>query len=179
MIRNDGSSTYFLLTNKGDAFGTWNSLRPLTINNATGDISCSKIYGAVWNDYAEYRQSEGHIEPGYIVYSDDDGILRKTKNRLQHFEGVVSDTFGFAIGETDKAKTPLAVAGRVLVYTDEELHAGDVVCAGENGKASKMDNVEIANKPDRIVGIVSEIPTYETWGEENVPVNGRVWIRVK
>lgn len=144
-----------------------------------GTITGNKVYGAVYNDYAEYRQSIEHIESGYIVYSDDDGILRKTKNRLQHFEGVVSDTFGFSIGKTDKAQTPLAVAGRVLVYTDEELHAGDVVCAGENGKASKMDNIEIANKPDRIVGIVSEIPTYETWGEENIPVNGRVWIRVK
>ena len=143
------------------------------------DIYGAKVHGSVYNDYAEYRQSIEHIEPGYIVYSDDDGILRKTKNRLQHFEGVVSDTFGFSIGKTDKAQTPLAVAGRVLVYTDEELHAGDVVCAGENGKASKMDNIEIANKPDRIVGIVSEIPTYDTWGEDNIPVNGRVWIRVK
>lgn len=143
------------------------------------DIYGAKVHGSVYNDYAEYRQSIDHIEPGYIVYSDDEGILRKTKNRLQHFEGVVSDTFGFSIGKTDKAQTPLAVAGRVLVYTDEELHAGDVVCAGENGKASKMDNIEIANKPDRIVGIVSEIPTYDTWGEDNIPVNGRVWIRVK
>lgn len=144
-----------------------------------GSIYGSQVYGAVYNDYAEYRQAEEQIEPGYIVYSDDNGILHKTKNRLQHFEGVVSDTFGFAIGKTDKAKTPLAVAGRVLVYTNEELHAGDVVCAGENGKACKMSEEEIANKPDRIVGIVSEIPTYDTWGEDNVPVNKRVWIRVK
>jgi hypothetical protein len=98
---------------------------------------------------------------------------------LQYFEGVVSDTFGFAIGKTNKAKIPLAVAGRVLVYTDEELHAGDVVCTGENGKVCKMNEEEIANKPDRIVGIVSEIPTYDTWGEDNIPVNRRIWIRVK
>ncbi|EHX8732592.1 phage tail protein, partial [Escherichia coli] len=35
-IRNDGSSTYFMLTASGDNLGTWNSLRPLTINNANG-----------------------------------------------------------------------------------------------------------------------------------------------
>ncbi|MDL8237690.1 phage tail protein, partial [Escherichia coli] len=34
-IRNDGSSTYFMLTNSGDSLGTWNSLIPLTINNAS------------------------------------------------------------------------------------------------------------------------------------------------
>ncbi|MED0185613.1 tail fiber protein [Escherichia coli] len=38
-IRNDGSSTYLLLTNSGDSMGTWNSLRPLTINNASGAVS--------------------------------------------------------------------------------------------------------------------------------------------
>lgn len=38
-IRNDGSSTYFMLTNSGDSLGSWNSLRPLTINNASGAVS--------------------------------------------------------------------------------------------------------------------------------------------
>ncbi|HFV3993581.1 TPA: phage tail protein [Escherichia coli] len=38
-IRNDGSSTYLMLTNSGDSLGTWNSLRPLTINNASGAVS--------------------------------------------------------------------------------------------------------------------------------------------
>ncbi|EFD1114493.1 phage tail protein, partial [Escherichia coli] len=32
-IRNDGGSTYLMLTASGDKFGTWNGLRPLTINN--------------------------------------------------------------------------------------------------------------------------------------------------
>lgn len=38
-IRNDGSNTYFMLTNLGDSLGTWNSLRPLIINNASGAVS--------------------------------------------------------------------------------------------------------------------------------------------
>lgn len=38
-IRNDGSSTCFMLTNLGDSLGTWNSLRPLIINNANGAVS--------------------------------------------------------------------------------------------------------------------------------------------
>lgn len=144
-----------------------------------GTITGSKVYGAVYNDYAEYRIAAESIKPGYVVYTEDDGELRATTSRCQAFEGVVSDTFGFAIGKTDKATTPLAVAGRVLVYSDEELHAGDTVCAGPNGKVCRMSRSEIANFPDRIVGIVSEIPTYDTWGEDNIPVNGRVWIRIK
>ncbi len=38
-IRNDGGSTYLMLTASGDKFGTWNGLRPLTINNANGGVS--------------------------------------------------------------------------------------------------------------------------------------------
>lgn len=35
-IRNDGGNTYFMLTSSGNAYGSWNSLRPLYINNSTG-----------------------------------------------------------------------------------------------------------------------------------------------
>jgi hypothetical protein len=38
MLRNDGSATNFLLTNSGNQYGTWNSLRPLIISNANGNV---------------------------------------------------------------------------------------------------------------------------------------------
>ena len=150
--------------------------------NSSVYTSGSVLYGACWNDYAEYRSQNEIIEPGYITYCDDDGKLKKTVERLQKYEGVVSDTFGFSIGETDDCKTPLAVSGRALVYCDpeeEHFHSGDCVCAGPDGLAYRMTREEIIEFPDRIVGVVSEIPTYETWGTGNVEVNGRIWIKVK
>lgn len=39
IVRNDGSNTNFLLTDSGDQYGTYNSLRPLRINNSTGAVS--------------------------------------------------------------------------------------------------------------------------------------------
>jgi hypothetical protein len=149
--------------------------------NSSVYTSGSVLYGACWNDYAEYRDQDYELKPGYITYCDDDGKLKYTTEHLQHFEGVVSDTFGFSIGETDNCKTPLAVSGRVLVYCDPEdrFHAGDCVCAGPNGIAYRMTREEIIEFPDRIVGTVSEIPTYETWGSGNVAVDGRIWIKVR
>ncbi|EPU9105102.1 prophage tail fiber N-terminal domain-containing protein [Escherichia coli] len=38
-IRNDGGSTYFMLTASGDTLGSWNSLRPIIINNSSGVVS--------------------------------------------------------------------------------------------------------------------------------------------
>ncbi|WP_094112378.1 tail fiber protein [Shigella dysenteriae] len=38
-IRNDGSNTYFMLTDSGNSLGTYNRLRPLIINNANGTVT--------------------------------------------------------------------------------------------------------------------------------------------
>lgn len=140
------------------------------------------LYGAVWNDYAEYREQKEEIKPGYCVASADNGQVYKTTEKFQACDGIVSDTFGFAIGETDECKTPLAVAGRVLAYCEgdrKDYHAGDTVCAGPDGKVCKMSREEIREWPDRIIGIVSEIPEYETWGSGNIVINNRIWIKVK
>ena len=141
-----------------------------------------KVYGAVYNDYAEYRAQKEAIDPGYCVASTDNGQVYKTTEKFQACDGIVSDTFGFAIGETCECKTPLAVAGRVLAYCAgdrKDYHSGDAVCAGPGGLVYKMTREEIREWPDRIVGIVSEIPEYEIWGSEDTPVDGRIWIKVK
>jgi hypothetical protein len=151
-------------------------------SGAWGRVNSNGIYGAVWNDYAEYRNQFEKIEPGYCVASADNGKVYKTTEKFQACDGIVSDTAGFYIGQTDECQTPLAVAGRVLAYfhgNREDYHAGDTVCAGPEGKVMKMTREEIREWPDRIVGIVSEIPEYKYWGSGNVEVNGRIWIKVK
>lgn len=171
-------------TSKAYILGTTtaSSANHATVYNASVYTSGSVLYGAAWNDYAEYRTQKESIEPGYCVASADDGRVYKTTEKFQACDGIVSDTFGFAIGETDECKTPLAVAGRVLAYCSgnrNDYHSGDTVCAGPKGKVCKMTREEIREWPDRIIGIVSEIPEYEIWGTGNVPVNGRIWIKIK
>ena len=163
---------------------TWSNItdRNSCTINTTGTITGSKVYGAVWNDYAEYRNQKEIIEPGYCVASADNGRVYKTIKKFQACDGIVSDTFGFAIGETEECQTPLAVAGRVLAYcagNREDYHAGDTVCAGPGGLVYKMTREEIREWPDRIIGIVSEIPEYQEWGIGNIKVNNRIWIKVK
>ena len=76
----------------------------------------------------------------------------------------------------------------MLVYTLEPRESfvpGDCVCAATDGKVSKMTREEIKEYPDRIVGKVSCVPEYETWGggenadREPISVNSRIWIQVK
>jgi hypothetical protein len=147
-----------------------------------GIIRAGQVYGAVWNDYAEYRQTKECIPAGYCVIETGKGDLIKSSERLQPGANIVSDTFGFAIGETEQTKTPLAVSGRVLAYPYEDrdsYQAGDPVCSGPNGTISRMTREEVREYPERIIGTVSEIPSYEIWGTGNVKVNNRIWIKVK
>lgn len=144
------------------------------------------VTGAVWNDYAEYRESDTK-DFGYVLIENGDDTLSKSTKRLQPFAGVSSDTWGFSQGKTEKAKTPIAVAGRVLVYPYQDRNnykPGDCVCTAPGGKVDIMTREEIKEYPDRIVGTVSCIPTYEEWGggpladRDPIKVNGRIWIKV-
>ena len=142
------------------------------------------VYGAVWNDYAEFRICKEDFRPGQVVLENGDDTLSIASQRLQRGCSIVSDTFGFAIGETDEAKCPIAVSGRVLAYGYEsreefKKHIGWPVCSGPNGTVSIMTEEEEEKYPSRIIGTISAVPDYETWGTGNVEVNNRIWIKVK
>ena len=195
----NGSMTfgYFLKSYDSNPYGGFFSAHygtPYYIGISSGTYTQSQLWkkgdaitGAVYNDYAEYRESHD-TEFGYVVQELGDDTLQKTTKRLSHFAGVTSDTWGFAQGETEKAKTPIAVAGRVLVYPGEDRNKyqpGDCVCAGPEGKVYIMTREETKEWPDRIVGTVSCVPDYDTWGidydEERpkIKINGRIWIKVR
>lgn len=157
-----------------------------SIHTSGGIYAAQNIYGlrvfnAVFNDYAEFRTTVDLI-PGCVVIDQDDGSLVCSSARLQPGAQVISDTYGHCMGATATAQTPVAVAGRVLVYPYQNrnnYHAGMAVCSAPGGTVDIMTREEIRNYPDCIIGIVSEIPEYEEWGSDNVKVNGRIWIRVK
>lgn len=148
---------------------------------AKKSIKGYRVHAAVFNDYAEYRQTDIQ-EPGRCVIELGNGNMTLSSERLQAGANIISDTFGFSIGETSFAQTPIAVCGRVLAYPYEKRDSykpGDAVCSGPDGTISKMTREEIKEWPDRIVGYVSEIPYYIFWGSEKVEVNGRIWIKIK
>lgn len=189
-----GTEGQYLVKNSStDGDASWQDLPslnylPLTGGTITGDlvvtgnITGDKVYGAVWNDYAEYRICNEGYCAGRVVCENGDDTLSVASERLQPGASIVSDTFGFAIGKTAEAQCPVAVSGRVLAFTYEdrdEFQPGEAVCAGPNGTVSRMTREEVREYPERIIGTVSSIPNYEYWGESKVPVAGRIWIKVR
>lgn len=146
-----------------------------------GNITGDRVYGAVWNDYAEYRAGEqNYIKPGLcVVETGNNDEVCLSAGRLQSCGYIVSDTFGFSIGKTTRNNTPVAVSGRVLAYTElppDQYKIGDVMCTGPDGKLSKMTFDEIVMYPDKIIGIICGIPEYTQWN--NILVNNRVWVKI-
>lgn len=165
-----------------DGCSSTNSGMTMTINVRTGELRGSKLWGAVWNDYAEFREGDT-IDAGRCVVEVGDDTLITSTERMMPGANITSDTFGFAIGETEQAKTPIAVSGRVLAYPYEsreefKKNIGRPVCSGPNGTVSIMTDEEYRNKGYCAIGTISAVPDYEEWGTGKVKVNGRVWIKV-
>lgn len=165
-----------------DGCSSTNSGMTMTINVRTGELRGSKLWGAVWNDYAEFRKGDT-IESGKCVIEVGDDTLITSTERMMPGANITSDTFGFAIGKTEQAKTPIAVSGRVLAYPYEsreefKKNIGRPVCSGPNGTVSIMTDEEYRNKGYCAIGTISAVPDYEEWGTGKVKVNGRVWIKV-
>lgn len=179
-----GSSVSFMVGSDGTNRGVYdNNLNAWIIySDGTDARTQLKLYGAVWNDYAEFREGDT-IEAGRCVVEIGDDTLITSTERMMPGANIISDTFGFAIGETEQAKTPIAVSGRVLAYPYESCeefkkNIGRPVCSGPNGTVSIMTDKEYRDKGYCAIGTISAVPDYEEWGAGKVKVNGRVWIKV-
>lgn len=155
-----------------------------------GDINnFSRVYNAVWNDYADFiplKNFEG--EPGRCYYLNDDGMIIPTDMYCARGTlGIHSDTFGYCPGGLNpESKTPLnkqglilAVAGFVLAYVDKEYPPGTPLCSGKDGNLTKMKTRDRILHPERLVGTFFRTESRKKIYNGKVTVNGRSWVRVK
>lgn len=143
--------------------------------------STGVLYGAAWNDYAEYRKFDGdNAEAGRVVTETGKDSVQYSIDRLGFAPSVISDTYGMVIGDRGEGNVPLAIGGKVLAYPYESRNTfkvGDAVCSGPNGTVSKMTRREIVEWPDRILGYYVGTPEEKEFNGR--PINGRIWIRIK
>jgi len=155
-----------------------------SVYEQNGYVYATRVYNAVWNDYAEYREyHDGETPYGRVVCENGDDTVSLSQKRLQPGAMICSDTFGNCMGNENNG-IPVAVAGRVLAYPLEPRETfgffiGQAVCAGPNGTVSIMSKEEVKEYPEAVIGYVSAVPQYETWGSGNIKVDGRIWIKVK
>ena len=152
------------------------------INNQWYNIYCRTINVSAGNDIAECVTGDAELKAGRIIIFDDNGCTHLTHQRLLPGARVLSDTYATLLGQTAEQAAPVAIAGRVLAYPYQDrskYHAGMAVCSAPDGTIDIMTREEMVQYPDCIIGIVTEIPNYNSWGPNNIPVDGRIWIMVR
>ena len=123
---------------------------PLVGTTITADtISANKIYGAVWNDYAEWFEKENVddvFDFGDICAWKHNGVVLASPSDV-NVVGVVSNTYGHILGglplsdmeKNSKCFVPIGLTGRVSVKVQGAVQAGDLIISAGNG-IGKVDN---------------------------------------
>lgn len=124
--------------------------------NYDGYLYATRVYNAVYNDYAEYfERGCDYIEPGDVIMVDDDGRYVKAIGAYnKRVVGVCSNTYGMCIGgrgdgHDDENFIPVALAGRVSVKVVGKVKLGDLLTTSDiPGVAMKAE----AFVPGTIIG---------------------------
>lgn len=108
----------------------------------SGTLTATKVYNAVWNDYAEWYEREDldeYFEAGDIVTWHETGVTKTTKMMDNLVVGVYSDTYGHIIGgealddmeENINKFIPVGVSGRVSVKVIGTVNRGDFIVSSD------------------------------------------------
>ena len=123
---------------------------PLVGTTITADvITANKVYGAIWNDYAEWFEKENvndTFDFGDICSWNENGVVLSSPSDVR-VVGVVSNTYGHILGgfpladmeENSKHFVPIGLTGRVNVKVKGTVKVGDLIISAGNG-IGKVDN---------------------------------------
>lgn len=149
-----------------DAAGNFTLVGTLTVNGtitSKSTITGTKVYNAVFNDYAEFFEKGEETEVGDIIAmdmsSDEERYIKATS--ASHIVGVHSDTYGHILGgdvsieESEKTHIPVGLVGRVKTKIVGEIEKGDLVVLSDIPGVGRKYDAEIDDKFD-VIGFAIE-----------------------
>lgn len=177
--------SYIRLLDNEIRFYTANSSGAL-LNGASldgnGYLTATRVYGAVWNDIADYFEIEHEleIEFGKVYVRTKTGETRISLRPCEKgILGIASDTYGMSVGKKGKGKKelPIALAGIVLAHCDKEYEPGTPLTATRDGLVTKMYWWEKFLFPERLVATYYKPEAAKKWN--GVSVNNRHWVKIQ
>ncbi len=177
-IRNDGGTTYFLLTASGDKYGSWNTLRPLFINNASGAVSMGNglsVGGGVnvtsgniriptsSTSWIDMRNNAALSNSSAVATSSASAIIRQEHADRHYFVGGLGNSqFGFYM--INKSRTANGTDANAYLQNDGTWVCGgngnfnDVYIRSDRRSKRNIRKIERAlDKLEQIEGVLYEI----------------------
>ncbi|EPE8188928.1 tail fiber domain-containing protein [Shigella sonnei] len=177
-IRNDGGTTYFLLTASGDKYGSWNTLRPLSINNASGAVSMGNglsVGGGVnvtsgniriptsSTSWIDMRNNAALSNSSAVATSSASAIIRQEHADRHYFVGGLGNSqFGFYM--INKSRTANGTDANAYLQNDGTWVCGgngnfnDVYIRSDRRSKRNIRKIERAlDKLEQIEGVLYEI----------------------
>lgn len=100
------------------------------------DIHAARVYGTVWNDFAEYMITSKESNPGDVLVMTENGVEPSNGNRCKNVVGIHTNTYGYILGSDNKEnKTPVGLSGRVWVKMNKSCDIGTILVSGRDGFA--------------------------------------------
>lgn len=138
-------------------------LRDGSGNFSAGQITATKVLGAVYQDVAEWVPSASQVEPGTVVVLDpNDGRLVTPSSHAYDTSvaGVVSENPGILLGTAAANKLQVATTGRVRVMVDADIapvKIGDLLVTSDvTGMAMRSQPISVdghsVHRPGTIIG---------------------------
>lgn len=132
--------------------------------NIDGYVYATKVFNAVYNDYAECFKTDDLTydeAKNKIVEINNRGNLILASENSTRVIGIVSDQYGFLLGGTitdieNNTKLPVGLAGTLWVYSSDHVNDNDIgqfICSANNGLAK----ISILNEKGTIVGKIIDI----------------------
>ncbi|MEF4836001.1 tail fiber domain-containing protein [Escherichia coli] len=177
-IRNDGGTTYFLLTASGDKFGSWNALRPMYINNASGAVTMGNglsLAGGLnvtsgniriptsSTSWIDMRNNAALSNSSAVATSSASAIIRQEHADRHYFVGGLGNSqFGFYM--INKSRTANGTDASAYLQNDGTWVCGgngsfnDVYIRSDRRSKRNIRKIDRAlDKLEQIEGVLYEI----------------------
>ncbi|EOU8293379.1 tail fiber protein [Escherichia coli] len=177
-IRNDGGTTYFMLTASGDKFGSWNALRPMYINNASGAVTMGNglsLAGGLnvtsgniriptsSTSWIDMRNNAALSNSSAVATSSASAIIRQEHADRHYFVGGLGNSqFGFYM--INKSRTANGTDANAYLQNDGTWVCGgngsfnDVYIRSDRRSKRNIRKIDRAlDKLEQIEGVLYEI----------------------
>ena len=151
-----GDTTWKNVKTEGQFYKSGEAPSSTTVGKYDGYFYATRVYNAVYNDYAELFHCVRPVSVGHLAYATKEGVTCAGKPKTAI--GIVSDCYGHLLGgegnPDDPNFVPIAVSGRVPLEIKGNIEIGDMVQATKNGLGKRAHRFTNRNKIiGKVVGL--------------------------